>query len=302
MKITNCILVNLSIGHWDANGQDVQVSNEIAAEKKVTEKKMCRLRKSLIPPATPALQVLMSCIREARKFHYENTHAWMNEGPRILTRGNYDFYMQKILMMKSEFSTNVLEFCEQYPNIKEKAKSALGSLYREEDYPSPGSILARYYFRVIPQPMPAAETLTEFGLDKEVEGTIRADLESSVADTFRAANEKMWSDLELKLFKLKDKLSNEGAYVMDGTIENVRKLANLYPRVNLTGDTDLDNFCYKLTDCLNGVSATKLQISPSLRARIATETASLYDSMHKLRAGTTPAVGIILPASAAVAA
>lgn len=276
MKIVNCILMNLSMGHWDANGLDVAVSKEVAAAKAVTDARMCRLRKSLVPANTPELKALTSTMREARTFHYENTHAWAHEGPRILTRGNYDEYMRKMLLLKSEFDANVLNFCDAYPKIMESAETVLGKLFNKDDYPRAEDIKNKYYYRMLPQPMPSAESLLSFGLDPADAEAARADLELSVSETFTSANKKMWLDLEGKLVKLRDKLAEEGGYVMDPTIDNVRKFATLFPRVNLTGDTDLDRVCFSLLSCLEGTTALKLKLNPAYRARISAEISSIY--------------------------
>lgn len=294
MKIVNCILMNLSIGHWDANGLDVAVSKEVATAKDVSDARMCRLRKSLVPTNTPELKALSSTMREARTFHYENTHAWAHEGPRILTRGNYDEYMRKMLLLKSEFDANVLNFCDAYPRIMESAEAVLGKLFNKDDYPRASDIQSKYYYRMLPQPMPSADSLLSFGLDPADAEAARADLELSVSETFTSANKKMWTDLEAKLVKLRDKLAEAGGYVMDPTIENVRKLATLFPRVNLTGDAELDRVCFLLLACLEGTSALKLKLNPAYRARISAEISNIYTTEFHSRKSVK---SIVMPAS-----
>jgi hypothetical protein len=270
MKITNCILVNLSIGYWDANSLDRVVSRAVADANGVTDPRMCRLRKSLLPK-TAVMNQLISSVRAARTYHYENTHAWVHEGPRILTRGNYDTYMRDMAGLKSAFETSVLDFVSQYDAIKQTANEVLGALFKEEDYPSQALLAARYKFEIGRQPMPVASTLAEFGLDPEEAKGLQAQLERDLSETFSQANKKMWDDLYGKLEKLSNKLNEDNAYVMEETIAGVVKLSELVPRNNLTSDAKLEVVAKHLVNTLEGVTANGVKVNPAMRARVAKE-------------------------------
>jgi hypothetical protein len=295
MEIKNCILVSLSIPHWDPNSLDKSMSAAVATQSGVKDQSMCRLRKSLLP-RTEVLNTLSAVKRAARTFHYENTHTWVHEGPRILTRANYDSYMRQMLKFQSEFKTCVLDFCAQYESIKVQAKEALGQLYREEDYPPIAGLERRYDFTIVPLPLPTATSLVDFGLDANETAALKATLEQNLSETFIKANEKIWADLHSRLEKLAKKLSEENAYVMDETIAAVTKLAGLVPRINLLEDERLELVAKHLSESLEGVTSKGLKVNPSLRARVATETKQALAAMDALM--REPVVGAPAPTTA----
>lgn len=271
MQFANCVLVTLNISNWDANRQDKRVSDAVADANGVTDKRLCRLRKSLLPK-TEVMDRMFAVIRAARSFHYENTHAWMHDGPRILPRANFEAYMKQVRRFQADFETSVLDFLSQYNDIKADAHTVLGQLYNASDYPEVGALRVRFGFGVTVQPMPASESLLELGLEEGEAANLRAQLEADMADTFRKANKRLYDDLGERLGKLVAKLGDEKAYVMPETIDAVRKLADLMPRMNITGDARLDTLANTLTASLEGVSSESVKIHPELRERAAKAT------------------------------
>lgn len=298
MKIKNCILVTLTISHWDANSLDRLVSEAVATANGVKDQRMCRLRKSLLPK-TAVMDQLVSSIRAARTYHYENTHAWVHEGPRILTRGNYDAYMRQMSVYKSDFKTSVLDFKAQYEDIKATAQDVLGALYKEEDYPSQSYLDDKYRFDISPLPMPEASTLLDFGLDAQEAQALKTQLEKELSETFAKANKKMWADLYAKLEKLSKKVNEPGGYVMDETIAGVVRLAELVPRINLTGDARLDAVAKHLCLTLEGVTAVGLKVNPALKARVAKESLLAVAAMQAMMGAESSLESPAGPSSAA---
>jgi hypothetical protein len=281
------ILVTLSISAWDANRQDRRASRDVAEANNVTDQRLCRLRKSLLPK-TKALDVLSAQVRAARSFHYENTHAWMHDGPRILTRSNFDPYMTQMRMYKATFETAVLNVMAEYEDMKERARDVLGQLYDAGDYPARESLFSRYSFDTTVQPLPVSANLLDLGLESAEGEELRLSLEKDMADTFARANRRLWDDLFARLEKLTSKLGDEKAYVMEETIEAVRKLAELLPRMNITNDPNLEVLATHLTASLDGLSAEKVKHNSALRDKAAEDTHRVLSIMQTLRARKTP--------------
>ncbi len=279
MNVTNCVLVTLNISNWDANRQDRRVSALVADANEVKDKRLCRLRKSLLPK-TEVMDRLFAVIRAARTFHYENTHAWMHDGPRILATSNFDAYMKQMRRYKADFETAVLDFITQYDDIKAEAEGVLGKLYDAADYPDKNTLRRRYGFETKIQPMPASTGLLELGLEPEEADAFRRKLEADMAETFQRANRRMWEDLYERLEKLYGKLSDEKAYVKEETIDAVRSLAELLPRMNITNDQKLDSLAAKLKDSLVGLSAESVKHNPSVREKAVADTQTVFNVMQ----------------------
>lgn len=282
MHHTQCVLVTLNISHWDANRQDKRVSEAVADANGVQDKRLCRLRKSLLPK-TSVMDRLFAVIRAARTFHYDNTHAWMHDGPRILPRSNFDPYMKQMRHFQADFETAVLDFIAQYNDIKAEAHTVLGQLYNVTDYPDVSYLRNRYNFEMAIQPMPASASLLELGLEPAEAEAMRKKLEADMAETFQKANRRLWDDLYERLEKLYAKLSDEKAYVMEETIEAVRKLADLLPRMNVTNDEHLNTLAAKLSTALAGLSAESVKGNLGTREKAAKATHSVFHVMQTLR-------------------
>ena len=279
MKITNCVLVTMNISSWDANRQDRRVSEEVATANSVTDKRLCRLRKSLLPK-TEVMDRVYAVIRAARTFHYENTHAWMHDGPRILAISNFDAYMKQMRRYKADFETAVLDFLSQYDAIKVSAQQVLGKLYDVSDYPDATYLRGRYDFETKVQPVPVSTGLMELGLEPAEAQAHREKMEADLVDTFQKANRRMWDDLYARLEKLYSKLSDEKAYVKEETIEAVRGLVELLPRMNITNDEKLEALALRLKTALVGLSADAVKRDPTVREKAVLDTQTVFNAMQ----------------------
>jgi len=279
MQVKNAILVTLNISSWDANRQDKRVSKDVADANEVKDQRLCRLRKSLLPK-TEVMDKLLATVRAARTFHYDNTHAWMHDGPRMLLTSNFDAYMLQMRTFKADFESCVLNFLGQYDAIRDEATGVLGKLYDAADYPDKGTLKSRYGFEIKAQPMPATTELLELGLEPAEADALRSKLEADMAETFARANRRNFEDLQDRLSKLVTKLADEKAYVKEETIAGVRDLAELLPRMNILNDDRLDMLAERLKSSLEGVSAEAVKNNPDTRARVAAETQTVFNVMQ----------------------
>lgn len=291
MKISNCVLVSLNISNWDANTQDRRISAEVAQAHSVQDQRLCRLRKSLLPKSEE-MKKLFSVMRAARTFHYENTHTWMHDGPRILPTQNFDAYMAKMRALKSEFESAVIDFVNQYDAIRANAKQVLGSLYNEEDYPQVSTLRGRYSFDIKIQPMPASDGLLQLGLEPEDAEEFRRKLEADMAETMQRANRRLWEDLYSRIERLYAKLCDDKSHVREETIEAVRNLADLLPKMNITNDTRLDALAQKLQASLKGLSANKLKTDDSVRQKAMEDTRNVFNVMQAFMSPNSGSQGL----------
>lgn len=277
------VLVTLSISTWDVNRQDRKGSASAAASNNVTDQRMCRLRKTLVP-RNEALKELESRARAARTFHYDNTHAWLHDGPRILTRKNFDTYMATMRDYKIRFEAAVLNFIAQFDTSKEKARAVLGDLYNEQDYPKRDVLAAAYKFDTFVQPLPLASSLLDLGLDSAEGEALRLRMEQELTDTFARANRRVFDDFRARLEKLHAKTSDPVAHVMEEHLEGVRKLGELLPRINLLGNTALDDLAAQVLAALTGVTAEGVKGNPTTRGRIAYEMGIALSALDRIKA------------------
>ncbi|MCC5611006.1 hypothetical protein LC612_30715 [Nostoc sp. CHAB 5834] len=279
INVNNCVLVTLTISVWDFNRQDNRVSADVAKANEVQDRRMCRLRKTLLPK-NQVMDEMVAIIRAIRKFHYANTLAWMHDGPRMLPTANFTPYMDGIRDLKAQLEAKVLEFFDAYPTLAKTAEQSLGKLYDATDYPSVESLRKKYSMDVKVQPLPSAEGLLQLGLESEDAQAFRMKLQADMEDTFLKANQRMWNELYSRLAVLHERLSDEDATVRKGTIAAVQELTELLPRMNLTGDERLEALTLRLQSSLKGLSEESLKHDPSTRERVTTDTRKVFSVMQ----------------------
>lgn len=278
-NVVPCILVTLSITHWDPNVRDRKVSEDVAERHNVTDSRMCRLRKTLVPK-NDALRQVFSVMREARLYHYANTHAWMFDGPRFMAADAFSEYKAKMEEFKDRFEKAVLEFLNQYDELKDRAREVLGTLYNEADYPSREQVGSRFTFTYSVQPMPEASQFNGLGFNAEAVEELRKSLEADMRATFEKANRRLWQELYEKLEKLTSKLQDEKASVRQGTLDAVRNMATMLPKLNVTQDTRLEVLSSRLLRNLEGVTEETVANDNRARRRLAQETGTVFTVMQ----------------------
>jgi len=275
----NCVLVNLTICQFDVHRKDSRISKEVADSNSVKDQKLCRVRKSLLPK-TAQLQEVHSIAQKARMFHYENTHAWMFDGPRILMTSNFEAYSKKIREFEKEFQTAVNALVDNYETMKDQAKVLLGSLYNEKDYPQKDSLKKYFSFKMKIQPLPASSSLLNIKFEGEDQDALRAELEADMAETYQKANKRLWQNLFEKLEKLYLKLQDEEATVRESTLKAVRDLVELLPQINITKDPKLEELANQLKASLDGLSHTSLNTNPEVRKKTTEQANKIFNVMQ----------------------
>ncbi|KWU24733.1 DUF3150 domain-containing protein [Burkholderia cenocepacia] len=294
-EIKNAVLVMLSIREWQAKAQDKTAAAQVAKENDVQDSKRARVWKDLLTRCD-AVKKYESVRRAARTYHYQNTLTWMHDGPRILTTANYDEYMTQMRQFRAQFDAAVLDFIEQYPQLKHDSKVALGRLYDESQYLSHAELMERYSFSWQVMPMPATEGLLSLNLKTDDAEQLADQLREEMNESFRNATRKMWADLFEVVEKLVLKLKDESSKVKATHIDSVRELTALLPRLNIMGDEHLDIIAKRLNDTLQSVTESKLELDISARRKVAEETQSVFNVIQTLNNTRQRAVATPRPA------
>lgn len=293
MTVNNAILVSLNISKWDANCGDKQSSVEVAEANAVSDKRLCRVRKSLLP-RNLHMKRLNDTESQARCFNYANTHAWMHDGPRILMKSNFDRYMRQMRTFKANFEAAAFELVAVYDDLKAQAQQVLGRLYREEDYPSKESLLRRFSFEITPQPLPASSTLLELGFESYEVEEMRSKLEDKMADVFAKANERVWEKMFDKLGKFSARLVDPDSYIKQASIDALCDTAEMLPRISVTEDPRLEAISVRTLNILDGVSDVALKSNPAARARVLADIEALRSHMQAMmKTMHTPAAALM---------
>ncbi len=279
------VLVGLYVSRWDPNKKDLKISQEVATSHGIKDARMGRFWKSLLP-RNEQFKALCAVEFQARKFHYDNTLPWMQEGMRILPCDNYMDYMEAMRKFKAAFDTAVLEFIEAYPDAVEDAKLLLNGLFDAKDYPEASKLKSRFSFSTTVMPLPASSNLEGQGIPEEELERAKADVERELSAAFRAANRELWDRLFNAISDIQSRLDNPKGRVMEKTVDNLRSLLSVLKRLNVSGDPRLEQMRQMAEKKLAMVSPAEIRIDPAARKAARNEVKSIEDTMRSLMGGT----------------
>lgn len=286
IDLSKAVLVGLSVGLPAFNKRDVETSKWLAEQKGIKNPAMARAWKSLFEK-NDYLDAITSIVRAARNFHYENTFAWLVDGPRILTTDNYMPYMDYMRVKKAEFYRAVPPFLDHLDLLKEEAAKSLNSMYNERDYPSRQLLERRFSMDIVRMPIPDATQIVADVGDAERE-QIRADLEESMQEAFRNANRDLWERLYSTINRVSERLSKPKS-AREESLTSLREMLSLLERLNVTGDERLETLRKQTEARLNGMSLSDLKNDEAKRKVALEETDRIVAAMSAMMGGTANA-------------
>lgn len=269
------MLASVTVTQYTGRKHDKKVSQDVAAEHG-TSVDVGRYNKVLL--AKSALEQITRAAGAVRDFHYKNTLPWEDDGARILAGVNYFDYCRGMNGLRADFDREVARFVANYDEYVNDSRARLKGLFVAADYPSAKDIARRFTFDYKFKPIPLKEDL-RINLNQEEVGRIRADIErrtnAAIAEAVRATWQRVHDVVahmaeRLRAYKTNDEGKVEGAF-RDTLVANIRDLAELLPRLNVTGDAQLDATAQRLRAELCAASAQDLRDSEPLRAKVATE-------------------------------
>jgi hypothetical protein len=267
----SAMLVTLNISQWTARKHDKAVSAEV--DQAHGAKDGGRFNKQLI--AKEALDPISKIEGAARAYFYKVTHAWGDNGERMLPAALFMEFGQAIGGFRSDFDTKVREFLVRYPQLQQDARVRLGSLYDPADYPA--DIKSKFAFPPVAV-MPVA-TANDFRvkLNDEYVESIKANITSLQQERENDIARQCWARMRTHLTKIIEVCENPKSKIFESLIENPREYLAMLPALNLTKDVELTQRGEELRAIL--VPADRLKQDKGLKAELAIKAARLLQKL-----------------------
>lgn len=230
------MLVRLSISVWSARKHDKNVSIEVAA-KHGTDASVGRYNKVII--ARPEIKKIENHAMGIRCWNTIKTLPWSDEGFRILSAAMYYEYLEQFIEKKEMFWKLVDDFCKIYPELIEKAKVDLKGMFNLHDYPLPETVKNKFWLDTYFCPLPESKDF-RVQLSKNETNRIRHDIETRRDDAIKEAMKDPWNRLYTVVKHMVDKLSDEDSRLRDSIVENIIKMIDILPKLNIVDDPNLD--------------------------------------------------------------
>lgn len=269
------MLVRLSVSQWTARRFDKPVSDKAAADF-AAKNDAGRYNKILVDPQ--AIQPITKIVSEVRDWHYTNTLPWQDDGQRILPAANYLNYTRKMSAFKDKFNAAVAKFLDAYPTLVEDARTRLGKMWNQADYPQVSVIKNKFGFDVSVMPIPSGNDFRVSLTDTEVE-RIQADIEDSVKKSIDGAMTDLWIRLQTAVSNMVNRLSDKDAIFRDTLVSNLSDLVNLLPKLNLTDDPALESIRRDIEAKLVKVAPQTLRNDKEVRTQVANDAQAILDVM-----------------------
>ena len=259
------MLTRLNVRQFSGRKLDRRVSREVN-DAHAAAPDVARVSKRLL--AKEALAAIQGIGNAARAAHYQMTSPWLDDGAL------YPEYTARMAAFRNDWEAEVAKFVAAYPDMREAAKSELGDLFQEDDYPSERDIEKRFELRVAVYNVPDASDFRVDVGEGQAED-IRRKIQGATDDALRGATRDAYERIKevaermaerLRAFKPgTDGVKASGVF-HDTLVSNIRDLCAVLPGLNIAGDPDLAKMTARLTDELAGYDADTLRDDAGIRA------------------------------------
>ncbi len=240
------LLVSMTISQWSARKVDYTATNEVH-DKFKSESGSGNFHKALLPASTEqgAISAIAS---QARKYFYDQTLPWFNDGTRIISGDHYLEFSAKTRALKADFNSAVTLFEKAFPRLKKEAKRSLGLLYNDDEYPDINDLSKRYRIDVSFLPMADVKDFRLKISDVELK-----EFEDRILEVQQKGVQECWNRLHEVVKKASDSLARKEGSFRDSLIENITEVVDLLPKLNITKDKNLEKSRKEISDIVANI-------------------------------------------------
>jgi len=251
------MLVKVTASCWTGQKVNREASDEVAVNKRAKVGR-AKVTTKLIPDELiRPIRSLDQAVRAVVDFY---SKSWDKNGMNAFPVCNWDDLRDGVAPLLDKHKSAVANFKKAYPAIKKAAKSELGDLYNEADWPHEDEIEGKFSIHVGFYPMPSAE---DFRVDlpnqlvANIRENLRAELEELNNGFFEEAKTRAAEVVRDFVTRLKrhkvvpDDTAKRGyrveATFRDTAVSNIAEQARVLPSFNLHDDPVFT----ELTDALD---------------------------------------------------
>jgi hypothetical protein len=266
------LLVNLDIRQWTAHKHDKNISRKIEEEHNATE--AGRYNKVLIKKES--LKEIQSIASAAREFLYKKTLPWGDNGDRVLPSVNYFDFIAEYNGYKTKYDTAADNFINNYPNLMNEARLRLNGMFEESDYPNVGTLRTRFGMDINFMAIPDSKDF-RLQLEEDEVNALRTSIEQQINSRITQATKNIYYRIKEAVGHMVERLSDKEAVFRNTLVENIRELVETLPRLNFTGDPDVNELVNNMRGLL--VKPETLRNSSIYRAAKAEEAKAILDKV-----------------------
>lgn len=274
------VLMRLSIGLPGENRQDRDITEKTKSAEHLGTN-AGKWIKNLFPPE--ALAPLKKLDGEARAYHAAVTLPF-DAGVGILPAALILEYAERMREFASK-RQNLIQahFVPKYPEFIEWARKEHNGSFDASLYPAVETMLEKFYFKTEPLPVPDAvhfENTVASLLGTDVD-SVNARVQDATKEAQRELLRRMIEPVKAMAAKLaeKPKEGKESPIFRDTLVTNLREIVDLAPKLNITGDAQIDAFVAEMKP-LVAVGPQELRENASVRGYAASKAAEVLKKLE----------------------
>ena len=278
MITQKAMLAAVHISIWTATKHDRKVSRDVA-DRHGARERAGRYNKLLMGAAK--LDDLRTLAGQIRQHFYKISLPWSDEGFRLLPSHFLFDLSARMREFEAGFSSGVDQFLGVYPDYIREARAELGSLFREEDYPSAGKLREKFSVRLEILPVPTGDDF-RVTMSAEEQARIAREIDANVRQSLTRGTEDLWKRLRDVVSRMVDRLKEPETRFHATLVTNISDLVSLLPQLNVNKDPDLERFAAQIRDSLCNYTAQDLKKHDILRSTTAAEAAGIVAQMDQV--------------------
>lgn len=260
------MLVSLSISYWTGKASDERVVDEISVKHK-SERSQSEYRKILVHP--DAINEVKAVRSRARSYYFDKTLPWIDGGTRILPSAFYMDFAKKMHEFRGEYEVAFGAFVKKYTALKGEARKRLGSLFKDDDYPSTDAIRSKFAWDMSVFPIPAKDDW-RVDLGGDAESKIKKQIDERIKAATELATRDLWKRLHEVVKALAAKMRESGDPVFrDSIISNIKELCALMHHMNIDNDPELEKMTKRIQADLGKLNPEELREDKKARKKVA---------------------------------
>jgi hypothetical protein len=227
------------------------------------------------------LEDLRTLAGQIRQHFYKVTLPWSDEGLRLLPSHFLFDLTARMREFKTDFSTGVDQFLEVYPSYIREARAELGSLFRDEDYPSVDKLREKFNVNLEILPISTGDDF-RVTMSAEEQARIAREIDANVRQRLTKGTDDLWKRLRDVVSHMVDRLNEPESRFHATLITNIHDLVSLLPQLNVNQDPDLERFATQIRARLCNYTAHDLKKDDLLRTSTAAEAAGIVAEMDEV--------------------
>jgi len=245
----NLIISKMTVHGWTGVRVDNRVGKEIETTYEANE--AGSYHKMLVNK--DALKPVREREGNIRKYFTNNTFYLPSMSERAVPVKKYFEFMQEMKNLEAGYLEAAKELCESFQYEKENAKSRLGKMYNENEYPDEESLMKKFRVDIQFYPMPNSNT-DYILMEPQALEVFKNQVEENIKVAGEEGERSLFSKLQSELQELRKACQRTEIKKFYSTVfgGNLRETIKSIEGLNIFGNESLKQFCNEASELCNG--------------------------------------------------